>query len=176
MDRYSNTPEEEKDLAQTPPWFIGAAEQVLRFKFRFDACALERTAKAPSWYSMAERGQDALQLPWQPYTWCNPPYSKIKPWAYRCGEQAYRGNINTLLIPDKPETEYTRLARKLADTVYHMPFRLQFLRPDGTPFLDKKSNKQGPKFPVALYLFTPWGITRPVRDAYVDFREYKQEN
>jgi len=75
------------------------------------------------------------------------------------------------LIPDKPEVGYTRLARSAADTVVHMPFRLNFLRPDGEEFLDSEDRKQGPKFPVVLILFTPWGLKMPVRDIYIDFRK-----
>ena len=77
-----------------------------------------------------------------------------------------------MLIPDKPEVKYTRLCRTLADTIIHMPFRLNFLRPDGSEFLDKDGKKQGPKFPVMLVIFTPWGQAVPVRDIYIDFRTF----
>lgn len=175
MDRYSNTPEEEKDLAQTPEWFVRSLEKYLRITFDLDVCALERTSKCPKWYSLAEDGVNALQTSWFDKNFCNPPYSDILPWVHRAGIQAMTGKatLSALLIPDKPETDYTRTARAICDTVIHMPFRLQFLRPDGTPFVDKKGSKQGPKFPCAVYLFTPWGLTSPVRDVYHDFRKGK---
>ena len=47
---------------------------------------------------------------------------------------------------------------------------LNFLRPDGSEFLDKNGKKQGPKFPVCVYIFTPQGLRMPIRDIYHDFR------
>ncbi len=172
MNFDSNTPEEEKDLAETPAWFVSALEQYLGNKFTLDVCALAQTAKCDNYYSLA-RDQNAMDLPWGARNFCNPPYSNIAPWVTKAANQSQNGKITALLIPDKPEVGYTRLCRVFADTMIHMPFRLKFLRPDGTPFLDKNGKESGPKFPVMVVLFTPWGIQMPVRDVYFDFRKLR---
>lgn len=169
----TTTPESERDLAQTPTWFVGAAENFFRFKYDLDVCANAVTAKCEIYYSLEELGIDALVTPWGRRNWCNPPYSNITPWVEKAMCEAQNGNISTLLIPDKPEVGYIRLCKSRADTLIHLPFRLNFLRPNGEPFLDKYGKPQGPKFPVCLVLFTPWGLGMPARDIYVDFRGYK---
>lgn len=171
----TTTPEAEKDTAQTPPWFVRAAEAYLGFKFDLDVCCLTATAKCPAYYSLVDFGINSLEVPWGKHNWCNPPYSDIGPWATKATIEALQGNISCLLIPDKPEVGFVRACRVHADTIIHMPFRLNFLRPDGTEFLDSKGKKQGPKFPVLLALFTPWGVNMPTRDIYVDFRKYRRE-
>ena len=171
----TTTPEAEKDTAQTPPWFVRAAEEYLGFKFDLDVCCQTATAKCEAYYSLVDFGIDSLKVPWGERNWCNPPYSDISPWVIKAASEAKLGNISCLLIPDKPEVGFVRAARIHADTIIHMPFRLNFLRPDGTEFLDSKGKKQGPKFPVLLALFTPWGVDMPTRDVYVDFRKYKEK-
>lgn len=166
----TTTPEAERDLAQTPQWFVDAVEQHLKIKFDLDVCCITQTAKVKTYYSLIDHGIDALIVPWGKTNFCNPPYSKIDPWVDKAADEAMRGNTSLLLIPDKPEVRYTRRCREFADTMIHMPHRLNFLRPDGSEFLDSEGKKQGPKFPVVLVLFTPHGLHMPTRDVYFDFR------
>ena len=161
----STTPESEQDCAQTPWWFIKSLKSFTFLNIDLDVCAALDTAKTSRFYSI-----DGTLLNWDPVNYCNPPYSNIKPWIEKSWQEAKRGNTTLMLIPDKPEVGYTRLARNYADTVIHMPFRLSFLRPDGTEFLDKNGKKQGSKFPVCVYIFTPQGLLMPIRDVYHDFR------
>lgn len=167
----TTTPPDEQDLAQTPWWLIRAIEKMMGFQFVLDTCCIAATAKCDAYYSLIEDGTDSLVLPWSSHNWCNPPYSDITPWIHKAAQEARDGNISVLLIPDKPETKNNRLCDELADTIYHMPFRLNFLRPDGSPFLTDKGGKQGPKFPVMVALFTPWGLDLPCRHVYRDFRQ-----
>ena len=169
----TTTPADEANLAQTPAWFLKALEKQLRIKFDLDVCAIEATAKCENYYSLLERDEDALKLPWSKTNFCNPPYNNVTPFVDKAIMEAANGNVSALLIPDKPEVGYIRKSRHFADTMIHMPFRLKFLRPNGEKFLDKKGKEQGPKFPVTVVLFTPWGINIPVRDVYVDFRSMK---
>lgn len=171
----TTTPIDDQDCAQTPPWFVAAAENFLGFRFDLDVCCLEATAKCDAFYSLVDYGVDSLQVPWGRHNFCNPPYSVIPPWVDKAVDESVVGNTSCLLIPDKPEVGYVRKCNQYADTVIHMPFRLNFLRPDGSPFLDKRGKKQGPKFPVLLALFTPMGLRVPTRDIYVDFRKYRSD-
>ena len=170
----TTTPESEQDCAQTPWWFIKSLQNLTNMIIELDVCAAPNTAKCENFYSL-ENDQDAFNLPWKRVNFCNPPYSNIAPWIKEATSEAWIGNTTLMLIPDKPEVGYTRLARQYADTVIHMPFRLGFLRPDGSEFLDKNGKKQGSKFPVCIYIFTPQGLRMPIRDIYHDFRiGYKQ--
>ena len=170
----TTTPESEQDCAQTPWWFIKSLEDYTNLSIDFDVCAASNTAKAHDYYSLND-GDDSVDgldpfCDWGRTNYCNPPYSDIKPWVEKSWLESGRGNTTLMLIPDKTEVGYTREARECADTVIHMPFRLNFLRPDGSEFLDKNGKKQGPKFPVCIYIFTPQGLNMPIRDVYHDFR------
>lgn len=166
----STTPESEKDCAQTPWWFIRSVESLIGEVFTRDVCTLKATAKAPFCFTL-ERGEDGLSLPWGDLNWCNMPFSNIEPWIEKAAIESDSGKRSMLLFPDNAETAYSRLAWEQADTIIRMPFRLNFLRPDGTPFLDKKGKKQGPQFPVVCAWFTPIGLKAPTRNMYHDFRE-----
>ena len=163
----STTPESEQDCAQTPWWFIKSLEDFTSLDISLDVCAAPNTAKCDFYLSPEN---NAFRQGWGSINWCNPPYSDITPWIKKSYSEAIGGAITLMLIPDKAEVGYTRLARQRADTVIHMPFRLNFLRPDGSEFLDKAGKKQGPKFPVCVYIFTPQGLQMPIRDVYHDFR------
>jgi len=168
-DNKSNTPANEKDLAQTPLWFIVSLQDYLRQGFTLDVCALPTTAKVFKYYSL-EEVRNGLKLPWDRLNFLNPPFSDILPWLNKAVIEAKLGNSTLAIFPDTTETKYSRYAAHFADTLIRMPFRLKFLRPDGTPFTDDKGRIQSPKFPVVAALFTPIGLRAPTRQIYHDFR------
>ena len=165
----TTTPESEQDCAQTPWWFIKSLEDHTNLNIDLDVCCAANTAKADKFYSL-DKGNNGLLEDWSNINYCNPPYSNVAPWIEKAYGESLCGKTTLMLIPDKAEVGYTRVAREHADTVIHMPFRLNFLRPDGSEFLDKNGKKQGPKFPVCIYIFTPQGLSLPIRDVYHDFR------
>tara|TARA_R110000772_G_scaffold104477_1_gene205849 strand:+ start:45 stop:563 length:519 start_codon:yes stop_codon:yes gene_type:complete len=165
----TTTPESEQDCSQTPWWFIKSLEHYTSLDIDLDVCCAANTAKANEFYSL-DNGNNGLLSDWKGTNYCNPPYSNIAPWVEKSWKESFKGNTTIMLIPDKAEVGYTRFAREFSDTVIHMPFRLNFLRPDGSEFLDKTGKKQGPKFPVCVYIFTPQGLQMPIRDVYHDFR------
>lgn len=170
----SNTPETEKDLAQTPMWFIESLTSLLGIgHFDLDVCALEKTKKAATCYSLAERGENCLELHWGQWNWLNPPFSDITPFLEKAVNQSLSGYKNTAAImPNNPETGYIRYAKQYADVIIEMPFRLKFIRPDGTPFLDKKGKEQSPQFSCLVAIFTPIGSKRKnPSHMYYDFRD-----
>lgn len=148
----TNTPKGEKDRAQTPIWFMQALAARFDFVPDLDVCAEGRTAKASAYYSIDE-GCNSLVLPWAPKNWCNPPFSNIKPWIEKAHAEAQSGAVTFMIFPDCPEVGYCRRSFELATHIYHMPFRMRFLRPDGTPFLDNKGKEAGPKFSTRLVVF-----------------------
>ncbi len=160
----SKTPPKEKDLAQTPWWFIHSIESFIGKEFDLDVCCLEETRKARSFYSL-EYGRDALELMWSGLVWCNPPFSNIAPFIDHAVEQAEENHATTvMIIPNNPEVAYRRKLKEVSDTFIEMPFRLKFLRPDGEPF------DGAPKFSCAVGIITPLGLKVPTRVIEHDFR------
>ena len=168
----SKTPVNEKDYAQTPKWFMESLLNLTNSPcFLLDVCANEATAKSLAYYSLEEKGQDAITLAWSQNNFCNPPFSNIMPFIDKAAYEATRGNTTTMLLPNNPETAYIRQVKSVADTIIEMPFRLKFLRPNGELFLDKKGKEQGPKFSCLVAIITPLGLHAPKRSMYYDFRE-----
>jgi len=159
-EHTSQTPKNKKDLAQTPEWFVHSLESLLGVYFELDVCADEDTAKAPQYYTPE---MDGMARDWIDPSFCNPPFSAPVPWVNRAHRQATSGVRTAVLLPDNPETKYARLAHERADTLIRMPFRLNFERPDGTPFLDSRGKPQSPQFPIVVAWFTPLGLSAPSR-------------
>jgi len=167
----SNTSKADKDLAQTPQWFINDLLNLLGiFEFDLDVAALEKTKKAKKCYSLDERGEDSLLLPWSRWNWCNPPFSNITPFVLKAMDEAILGRSTAMIMPNSPEVFYVRSAKKHADTIIEMPFRLKFLKPSGEKFLDKKGKEQSPQFSCLVAIFTPLGLNRDAAHMYWDFR------
>jgi phage N-6-adenine-methyltransferase len=172
----STTPDDEKDLAQTPPELVKWIEDNITGRpFDLDVCCIAATAKAPIYYSLIEQGIDSLKIPWLSLNWCNPPYSDIMPWVDKAISEAEKGNTTVMLIPDKPEVGYIRKAWDHCDTFLRFPYRINFIRPNGKPFTTPDGKKQGPKFPVVAIVFTKLGLTAPSRVVYIDDRVKNKE-
>lgn len=172
-NQNSTTPANEKDYAQTPVWFMSALFEAFGFVPDLDVCAQAETAKAEAFYCLAD-GLDGLALPWSPSNWCNPPFSDITPWIEKAFiEQRTNGATTYMIFPDSPETGYCRASWALADRIYHMPFRMRFIRPDGSDFRDDKGRIVTPKFSTRLVVFdgSRRGASAPVVD-YFDPRAY----
>lgn len=170
-NQNSTTPENEKDYAQTPPWFMQALKNWRGIVPELDVCAQAQTAKAPAYYCLAE-GLDGLALPWASVNWCNPPFSDVLPWIEKAMLEADRGNTTYMIFPDNPETGYCRASFLMASEIHHMPFRMKYFRPDGSEFRDRKGAIASPKFATRLVIFAPGRKTpQPVVD-YWDPRLY----
>jgi hypothetical protein len=178
----STVPKSEKDFAQTPPWFIKSLEHYLQRKIDMDVCCIESTAKADVYYS-PEDGVDCLNEMWvadwkefveyefaYPFAYCNPPFSNIMPFIDKIIEQVGIGADVAMMLPNNPETAYVRKAKEHATLIIEMPFRLQFLKPNGEPFRDDKGKTQSPKFSCLIAYFTKEGLCNKTEHTYHDFR------
>ena len=185
----STTPKEEKDLAQTPVWFMKSLEYHLGTKINLDVCCLEATAKADIYYSLLEHGSDCLVEDWvtdwqeitedntsYPTAYCNPPFSNILPFIDKAIYEVGLGAEVVMMLPNNPETSYIRKAKKYATKIIEMPFRLKFVRPNGEPFLDKHGKVNSPKFSCLIAVFTKKGLGKGAEYYYHDFRlHYEQQ-
>lgn len=169
-NNQSTTKASEKNSAQTPQWFFDSLQEHLGVQFDLDVCANKATAKVSSYFSLDEGGNNGLINSWHNTNFCNPPFDDVASWINKAVVEAGYWKSTAMLFPDTPETGYSRLAFDHADTIIKMPFRLRFLRPDGTEFLDKHGKKQGPQFPCVVAWFTPLGLKVPTRTVYHDFR------
>lgn len=70
---------------------------------------------------------DGLATEWVGRVWCNPPYSKITPWAHKLLEH---GNAIALLPVGKSMWFDTLWAQ--ADAILTLPSSLRFIKSDGT--------------------------------------------
>jgi phage N-6-adenine-methyltransferase len=83
----------------TPNDFIAAVRQ--RFgEMSWDLAASAENTKAAKYYS---EEVDSLKQQWVhitgPYSWLNPPFSTIRPWAKKCFEESEQGAKILLLVP-----------------------------------------------------------------------------
>jgi phage N-6-adenine-methyltransferase len=66
-------------------------------KFTFDLAADASNAKAPLFFSEKD---DALAHAWPTggLNWLNPPFSDIRPWAYRCRHEYVARSVRTVML------------------------------------------------------------------------------
>lgn len=154
-----------KDDWRTPASVYEPLDQ--EFGFDLDAACTSMNRLAPRGHQI-DLGQDGLVLPWGPGpTWCNPPYSGVRPWVEKAAAEAHRAQAIVLLIPADPSTRWwARFIADRADEVRFIRHRVRFQTPDGTDhFTHRKGG--GLTTPSALIVFRP---TRPTRYSYASFR------
>jgi phage N-6-adenine-methyltransferase len=104
-----------------------------RFRFTLDAAATPQNARCPKYFTAAD---DGLAQSWAGETvWCNPPYSRLRPWAAKAwAEHATARGIVLLLPANRAEQNWwQQLIEPYRDrpgsplTVEFLPGRLRFL-------------------------------------------------
>ena len=107
----------------TPPWIFDAAGEL----FDMDVCApppdYPRTCPARRYLTIAD---DGLSTPWQGLIWCNPPYSRVAPWADRWAAH----DSGLLLVPASAGTAWRGRVCRAAAALALIDCR--FGRPDGS--------------------------------------------
>jgi hypothetical protein len=88
---------------------------------------------------------DGLKTAWEGYVWCNPPFSKILPWATKMAEH----NNGILLVPAKStDSKWGQYVLENCTAVLFQKGRIAFNYPDGTPSTGKWSP----------YMFAAFGL------------------
>ena len=87
----------------TPPEFMEAIGK----EFDLDACAYDKTAKAPRWFTEED---DALTKDWNAgRVWMNPPYGRALPvWLQKAYEESRKDHCGEVwcLVPARPDTSW----------------------------------------------------------------------
>lgn len=145
-----------KDDWRTPPELYERLDR--EFHFVLDAACEKHNQLAPAGIR-ADEGGDALLIPWDTYggaVWCNPPYSRIRPWL----EQALRACKIVpvvMLIPADTSTRWwLECVAYDAHEVRFVVGRVRFRHPDGSLHTTKRSGG-GLTTPSAIVVFHPAG-------------------
>ncbi len=84
------------DDRETPPEVF--AELDRRFgPFTLDAAASTHNTKCRTFYSK-DGDRTGLDKRWHPVTWCNPPYSDIRPWVEKAWSEWRRRDIRRIVM------------------------------------------------------------------------------
>lgn len=154
------------DAWRTPPdlYTILDAE----FGFLVDAACESHNQLAPIGLC-ADRGEDALLLPWHARggpVWCNPPYSRIRPWLEQ-GIRAGRVVPVVMLIPADTSTRWWfECVAHLASEVRFLVGRVRFRAADGAPHQPRGGGGSGLSTPSVLVIYRPSG--GPPRYSYIE--------
>jgi len=154
------------DVWRTPPTLWGPLNN--EFHFVLDAACESHNQLAPHGLC-ADRGDDALLMPWHTYggaVWCNPPYSRIRPWMEQ-GIRAGRVVPVVMLIPADTSTRWWfECVAHLAAEVRFLVGRVRFRGVDGEPYQRRTGGGSGLSTPSALVIYRPSG--GPPRYSYVE--------
>lgn len=175
---YKNKKDEHGDYAQTPWWVIRQIQAITGYQIAWDVCAQVQTKKAPLAYIGGEI--DALAINWcddmyghfeeienPPRNWAawmNPPFSQAQEFTQKASFEASKGMVVIGCVKDAPDTTwYQEHVESNATVIYKPTSRIQFVKPDGTPFmrLDKKQKKwvkSGTNFPVCFPVWTSMAV------------------
>tara|TARA_R110001583_G_scaffold165414_3_gene318104 strand:+ start:306 stop:800 length:495 start_codon:yes stop_codon:yes gene_type:complete len=97
-----------------------------KFDFKLDACAESWNTKCDRFYSQNENG---LILPWESWTWCNPPYSQIYSWYSKAYSEFQNGNSSVILTFARTDTKAFHEFAINATEICFLKGRLRFIDP-----------------------------------------------
>lgn len=129
QQQASSTPEEIRDLWQTPDFAFWWADQ--RYGFDVDLAAAENNHLLPRYLSKED---DALRHKWTKHGdsgWCNPPYSEPDSWYEHALEESYNG-FTTVMLVNTPNGEnyYRDFVFGKASEIIFINGRLSFIAAD----------------------------------------------
>lgn len=126
----SNTPEEEKDLAETP-WYVFNYFASI-YNIGIDLAANANNKKHDRYIDVET---NSLSVNWNELSskngWLNPPYSEIDPWMYKAIK--HKKYFRTIMLIPTPNGESRfSLVEEHATHLFLIHGRIPFLRPDKT--------------------------------------------
>lgn len=133
-----------------------------RFGFTVDVAASEANAKLPRYFTREHNG---LLHPWAgERVYCNPPFSRIKPWTDKAWQETEAELIVMLLPANRTEQTWWQEDIEPYRDREGWPLRVEFL-PGRQRFLKPGQAAIGPNerppFGLVLCIWTPNGKTKP---------------
>ena len=179
----SQTPETERDLAQTPWWLIRQLEAITGYTFLLDVCAIGATKKAGYYYGPEDTdpfclASDCLKADWLedlrsmldervrlsnpatpfplvPAAFMNNPYSAPTRFMAAAAKWSGLGVPVVGVVKDDRSTRwYRKYIRETATYILEPDGRVPFVKPDGTPFLTASGDIAAANFPVICPVWT----------------------
>lgn len=126
-----------------------------RWRFSIDACALPHNTKLPRFWTPED---DGLEQSWAgERVWCNPPYSRIRPWLEKAWAEASCPLVVMLLPANRTEQQWwQQLVEPFRDRAgsplraEFLPHRIRFIAPDK----DHIGPNERPPFGCVLLIWT----------------------
>jgi hypothetical protein len=111
------------DSIYTPPEIF----ERLGLEFDIDVCAPEQAlpwipAKKHFWLEI-----DGLAQDWEGLVWCNPPYSKPRPWI-----EKFMAHSNGVMLTSMARSKGSQIYWSKADGLSYLPSNFKFVKPDGS--------------------------------------------
>lgn len=113
----------------TPRWLYRGLNR--EFPFLLDAAASPENTKCARFYTTRDNG---LRLPWALWTFCNPPFRRIRPWVEKAIDEAFAGHNSVLLLPAACSTRWFRDHYRWANTRLLFPRVVYERAPPEVPF------------------------------------------
>lgn len=121
---------------KTPPILYNKA--LARFnldKFELDTCCSGKNIPAEKYCIKGET--NGLDVLWEEFNWCNPPFNECKKWIEKAYREQQRGCHTAMLIPVRTETAYWH------NYILNNPnVTIEWLR-KGYKFLNKDNEEMG---------------------------------
>ena len=111
------------DDCYTPRWVFDA----MGLRFDLDVAAPVGGAPHVPAGRIYSAREDGLTAPWSGVVWCNPPYSRVTPWAHKWAAHP----AGAFMATYAPETYWFRAVVGAADAVSFISCK--FARPDAEP-------------------------------------------
>ena len=126
-EHKSNTPENTRDLWQTPKSLFKALDN--EFDFYCDVAASDKNHLCDAYFTEKD---NALENCWDWFgsNWCNPPYSDITPWVNKAIQQHQQGKTIVMLVPADTSVKWFKLAYESCNEVRFISGRISFINAD----------------------------------------------
>lgn len=96
------------------------------YNFTLDAAASHKNHKVMPYYTLRK---NALIRRWRGRVWCNPPYDDLYNWVKKAHEEALRGAIVVMLLPNRTGTAWFQEFVLPFANVEFLPGRVKFTGP-----------------------------------------------
>ncbi|MBQ2644053.1 adenine methyltransferase [bacterium] len=101
-----------------------------RQEFDLDTCCSQKNIPAKHHFVYPEK--NGLQLEWNNFNWCNPPYKYCDKWVKKAYHEQIIGHSTIMLIPARTETAYWQdyILEKENVKIKFLRKGLRFLHPE----------------------------------------------